>query len=818
MRQVRVVLRRLLRAPGFTAVVLITLAIGVGANTAVFSVLNSVLIKPLSYHQPDDLVGVWFSAPGIDLVGQDALNCSATIFETFRDENQTFASIGLWAQGGATVTFAGESDGVPILRVTHGLFETLGVQPAVGRWFSAADDRAGAPLTAVLDHGYWQRRLGGDPGVLGQTLTINERPTEVIGVAPRGFRVLDTEASLYVPQQFDREQLFLGNFSHQCVTRLRPGATIGQANADVARMLPIWMDSWPPPPGFDVDLFESAGLGPALHPLKQDVVGDLGDVLWVLMGTVGLVLVIACANVANLLLVRAEARHQELAVRAALGAGWRRIAGDLLTESVLLGLVGGALGVGVAQAAVRGLVAAAPDGLPRLGEIAIDPTALLFALVVSLVSGVVFGLVPVVRHATPALGLALRGVGRSASANRERRHARNTLVVVQVALALVLLVAAGLMIRTVQQLRAVDPGFTDAEQLQTLRLGVRDSQAEDGEPVIRLLQAVTESVGAVPGVERVAFTSSAPMQGFNSADVLFIEGRDDGDLPPVRLFRFVSPGLFGTLGTRLVAGRDFTWDDLYQRHEVAVVSEGLAREVWGEPALALGKRVRANTVDVWREVVGVVAPVRDEGVRLPAPTTVYWPVLMDSFWGNETFAQRGVTLVLRSPRVGQAGFLDQIRTAVEANGSFPLSLVQTVQTLFDRSMARTSFTVVMLSIAGGMALLLGLVGIYGVMSYSVAQRVKEIGIRMALGAGHGAVQGMFVRHGVTVAGLGVVVGLAVAAGVTRLMSALLFGISAIDPVTFVGVAVLLAGAAALASYLPARRATRVEPISVLRAE
>jgi predicted permease len=820
MRQFLTVVRRLLRAPGFTAIALVTLAIGIGANTAVFTVLNSVLIKPLPYSAPEELVSIWFSAPGIELpVGSD-LNCSPTIFETFREENRSFKEIGLWAQGGGTVEVGAESEGVATLVVTRGALETLGVRPVLGRWFSAEDDRSGSPRTVILDHGYWERRFGRDPAVIGQTLTFNEQPAEIIGVMPRGFRFLDYQVSLFVPQRFDPARLFLGNFSHRCVARLRPEVSLDQAEADVARMLPLWLRAWPPPPGLDAALFEGAQLGPALRSSKRDVVGDLGDVLWILMDTVGLVLVIACANVANLLLVRAEGRHQELAIRAALGAGWRRIAGELLTESVLLAVAGGVLGVGLAQLAVRGLVTIAPVGLPRLSEVAIDPAVLAFAAAVSVGSGIVFGLVPVARHAGPRLGLSLRGGGRTVSASRERHRARNTLVVVQVALALVLLVGSGLMIRTVQQLRAVDPGFTRPDQLQTIRLLVRESQAEEAEEVTRLLQTISEAVAGLPGVTGVVFTNSAPMEGFTSSDVLFAEDHvyAEREIPPIRRFGFVSPGLFQTLGTPLIVGRDFTWDDLYLRAEVAVVSQDMARELWGAPAAALGKRVRSTSADPWREVVGVVGDVRHAGVREPAPTTVYWPALMDRFWGNDTYVQRGVTLLIRSSRVGQPGFLDDVRAAIDAHGTFPLSLIRTVQDLYDLSLARTSFTLVILAISGAMALLLGIVGIYGVMSYSVTQRMREIGIRMALGARPGAVRGMFVRHGMTLAGLGVVVGLSVAIGVTRLMTALLFGISAVDPVTYGAVALVLAAAAALASYLPARRATAIDPISVLRAE
>ena len=382
------------------------------------------------------------------------------MYFTYREENQTFQDFGLWSNGGASVTGVTEPEQLRALFVTYGVLQAVGVQPAVGRWFSQADDTPGSPETVMLTYGYWQRRFGGDKSVVGRTLKVDSKPRTVIGVMPQDFRFMNIDAELILPQRFDRNKVFLGNFSYQGIARLKPGVTLQQANADLGRMLGIWLKAWPPPPGFDRALcLRMPASAPKIQPLKEEVVGDIGTVLWVLMGTIGLVLLIACANVANLLLVRAEGRQQELAIRAALGAGWGRIAREMLLESLTLGVLGGVLGLGLAYAAVRILVAKGPATLPRLNEIGIDPLVLAFTLGVSLFAGLLFGLIPVVKYAGPHLATALRAGGRCLSQSRERHRARNTLVVVQVALALVLLIGSGLMIRTFQALRNIQPGI-----------------------------------------------------------------------------------------------------------------------------------------------------------------------------------------------------------------------------------------------------------------------------------------------------------------------------------------------------------------------
>jgi len=446
---------------------------------------------------------------------------------------------------------------------------------------------------------------------------------------------------------------------------------------------------------------------------------------------------------------------------------------------------------------------------------------LCFTLVVSLLAGILFGLIPVVKYAGPQLGATLRGGGRTMSHGRERHRARNTLVVVQVALALVLLVGSGLMIRTFQALRSVQPGFTLPEQVQMLRLTIPEAQVRDPERVMRMQNEMLDKLAAIPGVSSIGFASAAPLEGFNSNDLVYAEDKDyaAGQIPPIRRFRFISPGFLNATGTALVAGRDFTWTDLYEKRHVAMVSENLAREMWGQPRAALGKRVREGSNDPWREIVGVVHDVYDDGMQQKPPAFAYWPAMMDNFWGDPVHIDRGGVFVIRTNRAATESFLAEARQAIwSVNANLPVFLVRTLKDVYDRSLARTSFTLVMLAIAGAMALVLGLVGIYGVIAYAVSQRTREIGIRIALGAQPAALRRMFVRHGLLLAGIGAVIGLAAASALTRLMSSLLFGITALDPATYGVVSALLIAAAVLASYLPARRATAVDAVLALRSD
>ncbi len=575
--------RRLAHAPLFTIVAVLTLAVGLGANTLIFSVVNGILLKPLPFADPDRLVGVWHTAPGI---GPGLMQQGPATYLTEREENRVFTDIGLWKDATVSITGRSEPERLQALRVTDGTLPVLGVQPQLGRVFTRADDSPGTTETVILTHAYWERAFGGDPSAVGRALIVDGRPREIIGVLPASFRFLNSDPAVLLPFRFNRAEVFIGNFSYQGLARLKPGVTLAQANADLARMLPLMLEKFPLPPGLSRAMVESARLGPAVHPLSEDVVGDIGGVLWVLLGTVGIVLLIACANVANLFLVRAEGRQQELAIRTALGAGPGRIAKELLAESLTLGLAGGALGVGLAYAGLRLLVAIGPGRLPRLDAIALDPIVLAATLVLSIAAGLVFGAIPVVKYATPRLATALKEGGRGSSDGRERHRARNVLVVAQVALALVLLVGAGLMIRTFTALRHVNPGFVRPGEVLTVRLSIPEALVPEADRVLQMDRNILDRLRAIPGVESVGVTSSVTMDGWDSNDPVFVEDHpgEEGKLPPIRRFKWIGEGYFETMGNPLLAGRTLTWTDAATRAPVVVVSESLARQVLADAA------------------------------------------------------------------------------------------------------------------------------------------------------------------------------------------------------------------------------------------
>jgi predicted permease len=833
-RDVRYGLRTLRHNPVFTSVALLTLAIGIGANTAVFSVVNSVLLKPLPYPKSERLVALRQVAPGAAGLASfsDGLLLSPSMYFTYAEHNRSFQSLGAWNLGTANVTGLAEPEQVRIAFVTDGVLESLDVAPALGRWLNTRDQVPqgsdyfgvwGRSNTVMISYGYWQRRFGGDHSAIGRNITLDSRSREIVGVMPQGFRLVNADFDLIVPLAFDRSKLIMAGFGFQGIGRLKPGVTLTQANADLAQLVSVWMDTWSNGPGTDPHIYETWKITPAIRQLKQEVVGNVGDVLWVVMATIGLVMLIACANVTNLLLVRAEARQQELAVRAALGAGRSRLVRELLVESMLIGLMGGLLAVGLAYEGLRLLVTIGPANLPRLDEISIDTRTLGFTLTLSLLSGLLLGLIPALKYAGPRIAIALRSSGRTSSVSRKRHRTRNVLVVAQVALALVLMVSAGLMIRTFQALRTVDPGFTAPEQLQTIRISIPNSLVSKPEQVIRIQNGIVDKLAAIPGVISAGFSSEMPMEGFGSMwDCIYVEDKTypANEIPPLRFYKYVSPEFFHTAGTRIVAGRDMTWTDVYDRRPVVLLSDNLARELWGAPSAALGKRIREFPGMPWREVIGVIQDVRENGIQEKSPETVYWPSLMNNLYGpGRLDAVRTVTFVVRSDRAGTEAFLHQIQQAVwSVNSNLPLASVRTMQEVYSKSLARTSFTLVMLGIAGAMALTLGVVGIYGVISYTVSQRRRETGIRLALGAQQREVKGMFVRSALALSGIGVAIGLTAAVALTRLMKSLLFGVSPLDPLTFALVPVVLMGAAVLASYLPARRASTVDPVEALRAE
>ena len=806
-RDLKYALRRLARTPLFTLATLVTLALGIGANTAIFSVINGVLLKPLPFPEPERLIGVWQNAPGVNIKD---LNASIADYVTYREHSKTFAEVAIWNGRSVTVTEFADPERVDGIAVTSRLLPMLGVRPILGREFTEKDSDNSSPDVVMLSYGYWQRRFGGDPKVIGRRIMADGSAREIIGVLPQGFWFMDVRHDLVLPVRFDRASVRLAGYNFQGIARLRPGVSMQQANADVARMIGIELHKFPPPNGMSTGMMEDAHLGPNVRPLIDDLLGDIGKSLWVVMATIGIVLLIACANVANLLLVRTEGRAQELAVRAALGAGRGRMARELFVESLALAVMGGVVGIAFAVTVVKLVLKLSPAPLPRFEQISVDSTALLFTLAVSLAAGFAFGAIPVLKHGGIHLTEALRAGGRNASAGRERNIARNTLTVVQVALALVLLISSGLMIRTSQSMRRVHPGFTNPETLQTLRISIPKTVAKDADLAV-MQHNVVDRLKRIPGVSEVSLVGGLPMTGNRSQDPIAAMDHTYGasQIPPLRRFITAAPGTFHALGTPLLAGREFTWTDIHEKRPVVIISDNFAREYWGSAQAAIGKQIRSNPNDPWNEIIGVVGDLRHDGAEQKPPTTVYWPLK----------SPNSMAFLIRSPRAGTESFSTEIRQTIWAvNRSIPITEMRTMKEVYDKSMSRTGFTLTLLAISGGMALLLAGVGIYAVVSYTVAQRTREIGIRMALGAQQRELKMMFVRRGLLWCGIGSVAGLAAAAALSRLLSALLFETSPLDPMTYSVVAAGLLAAAAVASYLPARRVTRVDPVEALRAE
>jgi predicted permease len=799
-------LRQLRRNPGFTAAAVITLSLGIGATTAIFSVVNGVLLKPLPYPHSNQLVSVSSTIPTM----MKDIGMQARFYFVYREDSRAFHDISLYKYERVAVIGVARPESLLALDATEELLPTLGVRPILGRVFTRADDQPSSPRTVILTYGYWRSKFGGDRTVVGKTIDIDGKLYEIIGVLPRSFQFLDKpDVALVLPARLDRAKKDY-SFIYRGIARLWPGVTLAGADADVARMLPI-VDKW----------FERIHLQPHVEPLKDEVVGNVSDVLWVLMGGIVLVLLIACANVANLLLVRMEGRRQELAIRGALGASPGRIAGQLLLESFVLSLVAAGLGLAFAYGALKILIAIAPSTLPRLNDIRIDGMVLLFAVGISLAAGLLFGSMAILRFGGGRLGSGLTG-GRSHSAGRKRRRAQNGLVIVQVGLALVLLISAGLMVRTFRALIQVQPGFSaPPATVQVFRLFIPGTDAARPEQVTRMQQAILQQIETIPGVSSASICDWAPLTKTFYQLPVWVRDHPTPkkQLAPSHTPDWISPGFFRTLGVPIIAGRSFTWSDIYNKRLVALVSENLAREYWRDPQSAIGKTIRMYPGDEWREIVGVVGDVHDFGMNKPAPTEVYLPIMTASMFGQAVFDDPDAAFIVRTARAGTESLVSELRRAVRAvDPNLPLVGVDTMAHFYKESMAPTSFSLVMLAIASGMALLLGVIGLVAVIGYSVSQRTHEIGVRMALGAQKSDVSRLVIRQGMALSLTGVVIGVVVSLGVTRFLSNLLHGVKPTDPLTFVAVSSLLIGIALLACWVPARRAASVDPMVALRYE
>ncbi len=816
-QELRHAARRLIRTPVFTAAAATTLALAIAANAAIFTLVYHVVIKPLPYANSERLVFLDSGIPSRN-VPSGVQVMSWQLYHQLADNARTLASIAAFTGSSGTLTGVGTPERLVIMRGTPSLLSVFGATPALGRWFIESEGTPGAPAVVVLTHGFWVRRFGADPSVVGRTILIDGVPTNVVGVMSDSFTFPRPQVDLWQPARSTRASAsFL--FEVQGVARLRDDATVASARVEITKLIEDLARVAP----------NQTGLVSMALPLHEFFVGRIANALWILLAAVGLVLIVACANIANLFLVRSESRHREVAVRRALGAGTRRLARYFLTESVLLGAIGGILGLGLAWAGVRMLVAFGPVTLPRLSEVRIDPVVVIFTAGLSLLAAVAFGAIPLLRLAP--ITAALHDSGRGQTATRGQHRARQVLMTAQVALALVLLVASGLMVRSVQQLRNVDLGF---DPTSTLAFGVAlpERAYETRERAATAHRAILDRLNALPGVISASASSALPLSGTAFGNGLVVEGELDNPNQLRRQFawfRAVADGYIETAGIRVIRGRTIRRSDVDRREPVVVIDEALAAMYFpGQDPI--GKRVksgvRANPklpTPPWLEIVGVVSNTPTGALTAPALPQMYMP--MSIAGGPDIPAQALVgpditrmSYVVRST-THPADLAGAARTAVEGvDANLAIAQVRTLQEMVDRAGDQMLFTMVLLGIAAGVALLLGAIGIYGVVSYIVAQRTGEIGLRLALGAEPSGVAALILRQSVGVTMIGVGLGLAGALAGGRLIEALLYNVSPRDPVVIGGVTLLLTAIALVACWLPARRAARLSPLEALRTD
>ncbi|HSA55688.1 MAG TPA: ABC transporter permease [Gemmatimonadaceae bacterium] len=814
--------RSLRRTPAFTITAVLTLVIGIGAAVAIFAVVNGVLLRPLPYGDPERLVGTWHALPGVNLA--KANQTSGTYF-TYQRFAQTIENLGLAQEGAVNVSEpggVGEPQRLSSSTITATLIPTLQVSPLLGRNFTDAEDRPDGPEVVIISERLWRNRFAADPDVVGRTMDVNGVSRQIVAVMPARFRYPTAETQLWFPMRLDPNASFSGGFNYHGIARLKPGVSPEAAQRDFTAVLPRLVELFPLlVPGVSSQvLLDQARPSPLLVPLRQDQTADIARTLWMVAAAAGLVLLVACANVANLVLVRADSRQRELAVREALGAGRARVLAHFLGESALLAVVAAALGLIVAWIAVRALVLAGPAGIPRLEELSLDATTVLFALVVATVAAGITSVIPALRIGRVPLFHALREGGRGGTAGKAQHRLRGAMVALQIALALVVLAGSGLLVRTFQRLSAVRPGF-DGTQVATFWLSLPRARYANDSALVRFWSTLTERVTALPGVRSVGLSSRLPLLPYGMNQNPFYAEDDpttDTKIPPLQLYTAADGGYFRTMGIPLVAGRLFDRIGV-QRAGEAIVSQRTAEQFWKDPTgqAAIGKRFRTLPNSPWHTVVGVVGDARDTSLAATPAQTVYFPLSADR---DTLFGQGQRTLALVVQTTGEpTAIVRPVQSVVrELDPTLPTFEVRPMSAVTRASMARLSFTIVILGAAAVVTLLLGAVGLYGVMAYLVTLRTRELGVRLALGAQPRAVAAMMTRQGLALTVLGIAGGLVLFALVARFLRAFLFGVAPTDPATLVAASLLLVGVAALASWIPARRASRVDPAETLRAE
>ena len=819
---VRPAWRSLRRSPAFTVTASLTLVIGIGAAVAIFALVNGVLLRPLPYGDPDRLVVPYHN---MQLIGLAKGNQTQGTYFTYKKLARSLEAIGVYQAGAVNVSDprgGSEPQRMGSAFVTQSVIPLLQVPPLIGRSFTEAEDAPKGPNVVIISEGLWRSRFGGDRGVLGRTIDVNGRTWEIIGVMPTRFRFPSPETQIWIPMRLDANDPSPGGFNYDGIARLRKGVTIAAASRDLVSVLPKILELSPNlAPGVSTQmLLDQARPVPFVAPLKDDVTGGIAKTLWIVAAAAGVVLLVACANVTNLILVRADGRQRELAVREALGAGRGRVTMYFLGESIVVTAVSAAAGVALAAVAIRLLVSMGPTSIPRLSEVHIDLATVAFAIVVSALVAVACSIVPVLRIGRVHLSNALREGGRGGTAGRARQRIRSALVAGQIALALVALASSGLLLRTFERLNAVRPGF-EPEGLATFWVALPYARYTSDTSAVRFYSQLLDRVRAVPGVRDVGFSSRLPFEqnGGWSKDPLYPE--DDlatyaNKIPPLNFYTTTDGGYFHVMGIPLIAGKTFDRPEL-QRGDEAIISRATAIQFWKDSTgqRVLGKRFRELPGTPWLTIVGVVGDTRDSSLASPPSLVVYRP---QSISNGTHSTQWTMALVVRTGSEPTA-ITSAIQRAVrDLDPTLPLFDIRSMSDVTAASMAQLSFTIIVLGAAALVTLILGAVGLYGVMAYVVSLRTRELAVRIALGATPSAVIRMLTTQGVVVTGFGVAAGLVLFVIVARALKSLLFGVASMDPVTLLSASLLLVGIAAFASWLPARRTARVDPADVLRAE